>query len=212
MALQIDSQGMVLHIKVHQARSLIIERGPLRSVAGIVVHQTGAATAAATFNSYRRPGANGAHFLIDVGGVIHQTASVHKKTFHVGKLKSRCLAALRCSPASYPGMSPDDIHRVEIKKAAPARYPSNEDALGIELVGAARLPQGFQVPRAHARWTPDQILGQYGVYDRPTAAQNQALAWLVDELIDTLKIAPREVLRHPVVSWKNPTEAAGATW
>lgn len=46
-------------------------------VYGIVVHQTGAATAKSTLASYRNPGANGAHFLIDKNGHIYQTGSVY---------------------------------------------------------------------------------------------------------------------------------------
>jgi hypothetical protein len=57
-----------------------------------------------------------------------------------------------------------------------------------------------------------QILGQFGVYDMPTAEQNASLKWLIDGLVDSLKISRSEIFRHPVMSWKNPTEAAGAKW
>lgn len=45
-----------------------VERGPMKLVHGIVVHQTGGATAESAFNSYRNRGAFGAHFLIDKDG------------------------------------------------------------------------------------------------------------------------------------------------
>ena len=39
----------------------------------------------------------GAHFLIDTDGTIYQTASLDKKTQHVGKIRSRCYEEEICS-------------------------------------------------------------------------------------------------------------------
>lgn len=177
-----------------------IERGQLDQINGIVVHQTNSPTAPATFNSYAIPGANGAHFLIDKDGTIYQTASVYKRTNHVGRLKSRCLAEHACRPADLKIVrrlenKPTPLHRHEEKKPYPERYPSNIDSVGIEIVGMS--------------YGPDD---EKAVYESVNDAQNNSLRWLVRELADTWNISLREVFRHPTVSRKNLTEASTAKW
>ena len=177
-----------------------IERGNMDQVNGIVVHQTYSPTASATFNSYSDPGANGAHFLIDKDGSIYQTASVYKRTNHVGKLRSRCLAEHTCRPADLKIVerlknSPIPLHRHEQKKPFPERYPSNIDSIGIEIVGMAYGPEDKDK-----------------VYESVTDAQNASLKWLVKELANTWNISLQEVFRHPTVSRKTPTEASTAKW
>ncbi len=213
MTLQMDNAGMVNHPRVTHARSAAIERGKIKSISGIIVHQTDADTSAATLNSYKNAGANGAHFLIDTDGAIYQTASVHQRTNHIGKLKSRCLTEMTCKPSSYPPKpGAAAINRIEMKKAVPSRYPSNAEAIGIELVGKAKLPANFQAPASASKMTPDELMAEYGVYPTPSASQNASLKWLVEELTQTLQISKSEIFKHPVVSWKNPTEARGAQW
>lgn len=56
--------GKLVHSKVTDKVNPKIEKGALSTVHAIVVHQTGAATAASSFASYEA-GENGAHFLID---------------------------------------------------------------------------------------------------------------------------------------------------
>ena len=105
------------------------------------------------------------------------------------------------------------MHKLEVKKKWPARYPTNLDALGIELVGRAELPTGFAPRNARERgMSAEQLRGEFGIYETPTSAQNSALKWLVDELVNSLHVSPQEVFRHPVVSWKNPDEARRAAW
>ncbi|MDO5625850.1 MAG: N-acetylmuramoyl-L-alanine amidase [Pseudomonadota bacterium] len=204
-ALGLDAQGVVHHPRVQLLRAdggssvfPQIERGPLQGVNGVIVHQTDSPSAASTFNSYARAGANGAHFLIDKDGTIYQTASLTQQTWHVGKLKSRCMAESRCSPAETAlnqRFAPTAEHQRERVKAPGDRYPSNLDALGIELVGQA-FPRGDNNAR----------------YEAVTDAQNDALRWLVGELKAEFGLADSEVLRHPVVSRKNETEASTAQW
>lgn len=99
MAVQIDTDGMIIHARVRNARSPAIERGRRTStITGIVVNQTDADTSASSLNSYTRPKANGAHFLIDIDGTIYQTAAIYQRTNHVGPLKARCLVTGKCSP------------------------------------------------------------------------------------------------------------------
>jgi N-acetyl-anhydromuramyl-L-alanine amidase AmpD len=214
VALQIDLAGMVMDARVLNQRAPTIERGVLKDVKGIVVHQTDAQTAAATFSAYKKSGANGAHFLIDKNGMIYQTASVRHVTHHVGSIRPRCLAEFKCSPAAYKGVDPGKpTHRIEVKKQWPERYPTNFESIGIELVGRAEVPPDF-VPKTdqQRKMDKEQLRGEVGVYETPTAAQNISLKWLVDQLLDTMQISPHEVFRHPVVSWKNPNEARGARW
>jgi N-acetyl-anhydromuramyl-L-alanine amidase AmpD len=139
-------------------------------------------------------GASGAHFLIDRDGTVYQTASMYKKTWHVGKLKARCLVKQRCSPvelAALKKFNPTSENTQEKAKQVPDRYPSNDDSVGIELVG--------------------KVLAN-GVYDAVTADQNTSLRWLVSEIQTTLGVAVTEVFRHPEVSRKNPSEAQSAKW
>lgn len=180
-----------------------IERGSLRAINGIVVHQTGGPTAASAFSSYAKPGANGAHFLIDIDGTIYQTSSLHKATSHVGRLKSRCVMTQQCSPVEFQRMTalerawkPAEISRQEYRKSFPDRYPVNEDSIGIELVGAARIVAGQR----------DQI------YDAVTESQNTSLKWLVRELAETFGVSMNEIYRHPEIARKTPTEASTAKW
>jgi N-acetyl-anhydromuramyl-L-alanine amidase AmpD len=198
--LQIDNQGRVQHPRVRHAIKPNIERGAMTRVRGIIVHQTDSPTAQATLNSYSNPKVSGAHFLIDKDGAIYQTASVHKQTWHVGRLRARCLAELRCPPAELQALkkfNPSGESQREMKKSAPDRYPANKDSIGIEIVGEA-LPRN--VPRDER------------VYETVNAQQNEALKWLVHELTMTLRVAMSEIHRHPIVSYKNPTEAATAQW
>lgn len=217
--LNLDEQGMVVDAKVKPRRSAQIERQPLSDIKGLIVHQTGSSGAESAFSSYARANANGAHFLIDKDGTIYQTASVHKRTNHVGPLRARCLAEYTCQAAQFnkskqfPQSSlVQRMNKVEMQKSVPSRYPSNTDSLGIEVVGKAILPPGKAAP---ANATPKQIevyFNNNSVYENVTSAQNASLQWLIDELAQTLQIPKQEIFRHPDVSRKNPSEASTATW
>lgn len=200
--LHLDKEGIIVDKRIIQARRLSIERGPMKAVRGLIVHQTGAATAQSSLDSYKRVSANGARFLIDKDGTIYQTASIKKQTWHVGKLKSRCMLEARCSEAEQKlnaKFNPSMENKREMKKSVPDRFPSNRDALGIELVGEP-LPRGAAIPE------------EKKIYEPVTEAQNDALHWLVQELTITLNIPFTEVFRHPTVSRKNPSEASTARW
>ncbi|MEJ2682718.1 MAG: N-acetylmuramoyl-L-alanine amidase, partial [Gammaproteobacteria bacterium] len=118
--------------------------GPLASIHAIVVHQTDAPTVQHTFNGYKA-GGNGAHFLIGKNGQIYQTASMHKRCYHVGRLiKSKCLAINKksCNSANMAKiLALSWINQIkaldanERAKSYPHRYPVNSDSIGIELVG-----------------------------------------------------------------------------
>lgn len=194
--LVVNDQGEIINTRVTLKLYTQLHRARMTAVHGIIVHQTGGSTAQSTFNGYVSQTA-GAHFLIDKDGTIYQTASVHYATNHVGKLRARCIAEMKCTPAEvtlYGKAGPTVRNRAEMQKEVPDRYPSNGDSLGIELVGEATGPTGQEV------------------YVTVPAAQNEALAWLVRELASTLNVPMTEVFKHPQVSQKNPTEASTAQW
>lgn len=192
--LRIDANGMISDVRVKKVRFPIIERAEMRAISGIIVHQTGAATAQSTLNSYSQHFANGAHFLIDKEGKIFQTASIYRQTWHVGKLKARCLVENRCSAGEMKALkkfNPTKENEREMKKSVPARFPDNRDSIGIELVGETKSG---------------------GAYVSVTLAQNESLSWLVSQLNLSLALHSTEVFRHPTVSRKNPSEASSAKW
>ena len=198
--LHIDQKGIIEDQRVVKAISPNIERGPMLSIAGFIVHQTGGASAQSSLDSYKNAGANGAHFLIDKDGTIYHTASIKKQTWHTGKLKSRCMFEARCSASESKlnaKFSPSAENKREMKKSVPDRFPSNQDAVGIELVGEA-LPRGAAIPE------------EKKTYEAVSKPQNDSLSWLVKELSLTLRLPLTEVFRHPTVSRKYPSEASTA--
>lgn len=198
--LLIDKDGRVIDKKIILKISPAIEKKPMSKVRGIVIHQTGGPTAQSAFNSYKS-GGSGAHFLIDKDGTIYQTASVVKQAWHVGKLRSRCLAEMTCSAAELKLLKKFDpvaTHKREMAKSIPDRYPSNQDSLGIEIVGQA-LPLGEPNPDKRT-------------YEVLTIEQAESLKWLVNELSKSLNVPLTEIFKHPTVSYKNKTEAGSAVW
>jgi N-acetyl-anhydromuramyl-L-alanine amidase AmpD len=172
----------------------------MNKVNGIVVHQTGVTTIGSTWNSYQGKGANGAHFLIDKDGTIYQTASIAKRTNHVGKLQSRCLVKKICSPEEFKSSYAirnkyTQLSNREYQKPFPERFPSNTDSIGIEIVGGVASGEG-----------------ENAVYERVTSQQNASLQWLIRELANTLQVSMAEIYRHPDVSYKTKTEAQTAKW
>lgn len=208
--LMLDNNGYSRHPRITNKVTGNIAKGDLVRINGIIVHQTGGSTAQSTFNSYNNPGASGAHFLIARDGKIYQTASVYKKTWHVGKLRSRCVVQSRCPPVPasqrtaaqetqyIKNLGPRARHNYEKVKSYPARYPMNEDSLGIELVGKI-----VGNDPAH----PGEKL-----YETVMAQQNTSLTWIVQQLAIQFGMQLTEVFRHPTVSQKTPSEAATADW
>lgn len=197
--------GKLVDSKVMQKVYSKLHKGTLSTVHGIVVHQTGAPTAQHTFNSYSNAGANGAHFLIDKKGIIYQTALTNQVTYHVGKLQSRCLQTKGCNKIEMEmatkilfakgesfALRVKKLNTHEQAKSYPDRYPRNNDAIGIEIVGSFdKKKQAFETVNTK---------------------QNASLKWLVDELIKLLDLTAADIFRHPEVSRKNPTEASTAAW
>ncbi len=133
--------------------------------------------------------------MIDKGGKIYQTARVDKQTNHVGALRSECLEEKNCVipkgkrvsvESQIKGVKP--LHRYEQKKEYPARYPSNLDSIGIEMVG---------------EYDKDSI------YVQPTCEQAKSVAYLIEALQNAgvVRVTDADIYVHPQVSRKNETEA-----
>lgn len=163
--------GVLKDTKVTQKRYEALHKGKMNQVNAIVIHQTGAPTAESTFNSYTNS-SHGAHFLITKDGKIYQTALTNQICYHVGKLRSRCLQTQDCTEAEISaanavylkkGVSYSvkvrNLHRHEKEKDYPSRYPTNNDSVGIEIVGAYDIKSQS--------------------YEAVNAKQNTALKWLV---------------------------------
>lgn len=201
--LYIDDNGLVKSNRITIKRFSKIERDPMDKVNGIIVHQTGTPAETHVFNSYSHAGSNGAHFLIDKEGVIYQTASLSKTTWHVGQMRSRCLITKKCEPSELKKMADleigkkfKDISDTEKSRVFPERYPGNIDSIGIEIVGNAYSQEGKKTYE----------------YENVNSKQNASLKWLIAELIETLDISSDEIYRHPDVGRKNKTEASTASW
>lgn len=195
--------GKLISGKVTDEVSSKIEKGEMKNVNGLIVHQTGGSSAKSALESYKA-GKAGAHFLIDKDGTIYQTARVTQKCHHVGTLRSRCYEAKSCDADELKrikGMlfKKGQVYSGRVKalgkheqgKATPDRYPSNEDSIGIEIVGGT---------------------GKDGTYEIVNNQQNASLKWLVATLVSLLSISADEVHRHPDVSYKQSSEASTASW
>jgi N-acetyl-anhydromuramyl-L-alanine amidase AmpD len=199
-------KGKLVDTKVKQKIFSTLHRGKLPTINAIVVHQTGAETAAHTFNSYKGSSAHGAHFLIDKNGDIYQTALITQKTTHVGKLRSRCLVTKICSKdelaaANAIYLKKGQSYPVRVKKLNdhekikdyPDRYPQNDDSIGVEIVG------GYDDEKDE--------------YEAVNSSQNESLKWLVNAISENLDLdTSDDVYRHPEVSYKKPSEAKTAEW
>ncbi|BCQ37293.1 hypothetical protein ERHA55_52200 (plasmid) [Erwinia rhapontici] len=200
----VDKNGLVDATRISVKRFRTIERGDMDKVNGIVVHQTYSKTADSTFNSYQNKDATGAHFLIDKEGVIYQTASLYKMTWHVGLIQSKCYLSKKCEETDLKTMtslertprSYKKISDIEKEKSFPNRFPANTDSIGIEIVGMAYKVDGHKED----------------VYEEVNDKQNSSLKWLVAELIETLSVSRAEIYRHPEIARKNSTEASTAIW
>jgi hypothetical protein len=125
-------------------------------------------------------------------------------SWHVGKIPSRCWLEKSCPPdenAYYKALEKKlyghfgqlvrETYEHEKVKDYPARYPMNEDSIGIEMVAMHLTDKMFEAP------TPEQ---------------QRSLQWLVRELEEALHFLKVDVYRHGVISHKNVGEAAGAQW
>lgn len=196
--------GKLVHSKVIDKINSKIEKGALTAVHGLIVHQTGGATAESALQSYET-GQNGAHFLIDKSGGIFQTARIDQKCWHVGNIRSRCQEMKSCTAEELKVIDSllfkkgesyvtriKALSRHEAAKAYPDRYPTNDDSLGIEIVGS--------------------FDAKGKTYDTVNKAQNDALRWLLDALEAKLSLDEDDIYKHGSIGYKQPSEGASAQW
>lgn len=179
-----------------------IEHGSLDAVHAIVLHRTDSSTATSTLEAYAGGKQTGAHFLIDKAGKICQTARVDQVCWHVGVLQARCQVEHGCDPQELKtiaslmhakgvgfGTRAKNLSRHELGKPYPSRYPSNQDSLGIEVVGTFQPAQkAFEAP------TPEQL---------------KSLKYLVDILVGLFGLnLLGDVYAHGAIARKEVTEGA----
>ena len=103
-----------------------------------------------------------------------------------------------------------DIARLDCFELAELR-----GLLKVKELPAQLIVNTLDFVQANDRDKKAKLLNIVGVYDVITGAQQGALSFLIEELMDTFNISPTEVQRHPAVSYKNSTEAQSAhitTW
>ncbi|HWU76002.1 MAG TPA: peptidoglycan recognition family protein [Rhodanobacter sp.] len=179
-----------------------IEHGALGAVSSIVLHRTDSSSAAGTFSAYAGGKQTGAHFLLDKSGRIYQTASLEKVCWHVGILLARCEVEKSCDPHELKtitslmhkkgegfGTRARDLSRHELGKTYPARYPSNNDSIGIEVVG--------------------MFLPGNKAFEQPTPAQLKSVKYLVDILLKLFRLnLLSDVYAHGEIARKEVSEGA----
>lgn len=167
----------------------------MKEVSGIILHQTNSSQPFSTLIAYNWRTV-GAHFLISPAGIIYQTARINQMCYHVGIIRSRCMETYRCSKIETIDNAVDRaslsspeamsrIHNREAQKPAAARYPTNQDSIGIEVVGTT----------------------ENGIYKLPSREQQFWSRWLVNQLLDTVRVHRSRVYSHGAIgAQKNYSE------
>lgn len=160
----ISAGGFIKDSQIIKKPFFNLENGKLKQVNALVLHRTDSWTAKGTLAGYETS-TKGAHFLIDNDGTIYQTASLNKKTQHVGPIKSKCYQEDTCDVVEKNDIKkmenritgkkedkmPMQIHNHEKTKKYPDRFPYNADSIGIEVVGKHDDKKGYGPP------TPQQL-------------------------------------------------------
>lgn len=180
-----------------------IEHGNINNVTSIVLHRTDSSSAKSTLstlNAYTNGKKFGAHFLIDKNGKIYQTANMTKICWHVGILLPRCRIENNCDPNELKTITSlthekgfsfsrraKNLSRHEVCKKYPLRYPSNNDSIGIEVVGKF--------------WPGQQF------FDKPTIQQLKSLNWLAGIIVKKYKLnIKNDVYAHGEIARKEVSE------
>ncbi|PCI12012.1 MAG: N-acetylmuramoyl-L-alanine amidase [Thiotrichales bacterium] len=186
------------NINVKQYKA--IEHGEISKVKSIVLHRTAGSSAISALNGYASGQKVGAHFLIANDGKIYQTASLEQLCWHVGILYARCMIEKSCDPKELTTVTAllhqkgfsfskrvKNVSRHELGKTYPLRYPSNNDSIGIEVVG--RYNQSTNT------------------FERPTNKQFKSLKFLVDLLVKEFSLnLKNDVYAHGVIARKKKAE------
>ena len=177
-----------------------IQHGVMNQVAAIVLHRTDSSNANSTLQAYAKGKKSGAHLLIEKSGKIYQTAKLNQKCWHVGILQSRCqtegdcgseenetISALIHQKGLSFGRRARNLSHHEVKKKYPNRYPSNDDSIGIEVVG--------------------RFSSTNKTFDEPTSQQLESLRLIVDKIATEYSLNPDDdVYSHGAIARKQPSE------
>ena len=194
------TNGIIVDKRITAKRYNSIEHGNINSVTSIVLHRTAGSSATSSLNGYAAGQKTGAHFLIANDGTIYQTASLEKLCWHVGILYSRCADEKSCDPKELKTVNSllhqkgfsfskrvKNVSRHELGKTYPLRYPSNNDSLGIEVVGRFNKATN--------------------TFERPTNGQFKSLKLLVDILLKEFSLTlNKDVYAHGVIARKKKAE------
>ena len=187
----VDDNGWVQNAGFVFKRIPVLEKGTINGPTALVLHRTVSSTAASALSAFSS--GIGTHFVVDKDGTTYQCASLLKKTAHVGPIRSRCHADGTCSAeelASFKQWSSRmPCYNHEKKKSYPARYPMNEDSVGIETVAMY-----------HERTR---------TWDAPTPAQKSAIRNLVGILKEEYGLDDADIYEHDKIAWKTEGEGAG---
>jgi N-acetylmuramoyl-L-alanine amidase len=185
----VDVNGWVQSDRITLQPETELEHGNLTSTNALILHRTDSYTAQSSLSNFAN--GIGTHFLVGEDGSIYQTASIKKRTYHVGKIKSKCYQSDSCSDAETKkikayGWSPENVHDNEVEKSYPTRFPYNSDAIGIEVVG--------KYNSVTKSWTP------------LTNEQIESTAYLVNVLKMNLNLSFADVYTHEEISYKTAGE------
>lgn len=176
-----------------------LEKRDMAGPVAIVLHRTDGASVASALGAARS--GIGTHFYVDKDGTVYQAASLLKHTLHVGRIRSRCYEGGTCLASEMRtirdfGWAPKRVHDHEKAKPYPARYPMNEDSVGIETV--SRCVRSCQPgDQGTPEWEP------------PTAEQSRSIANIIAILKRAYGLLDADVYEHDRISYKTPGEGAG---
>ena len=195
----VDEKGWVQNAGFTLKAIPEVEKGSLAGPKAIVLHRTSGDNVESALTSAKK--GVGTHFYVDKDGAVYQVASLLKKTFHVGKIRSKCFESGTCPIDEMKmikswGFAPGKIYSHEKAKAYPARYQMNEDSVGIETVAKCLTNCGDDDPD-DATWDP------------PTPAQSAAIVTIIDILKSAYGITDSDIYEHDKVSYKKGGEGAG---
>lgn len=186
----IDAKGYIQNAGFVIKPVASLEKGTIRGPRAVVLHRTDSRAIESPLKSFER--GIGTHFIVDKDGTVYQTASLLKKTFHVGKIKSRCFEGGSCPIEEKKmlrswGWAPDRIYDHEKVKAYPERYPMNEDSVGIETVA----------DHDGKAW------------ESVTPSQSVSIQSIIQILKHEYGLGNADIYEHDKISYKTPGEGAG---
>lgn len=186
----VDAKGYVQNAGFVFKPIAALEKGAISGPKAVVLHRTDSRAIASPLKSFER--GIGTHFIVDKDGTIYQTASLLNKTFHVGKIKSKCFANGSCPIDEMKmlkswGWAHERVYDHEKIKAYPVRYPMNEDSVGIETVS----------DHDGKSW------------ETATSAQSTSIRLIIQILKNEYGLGNADIYEHDEISYKTPGEGAG---